>query len=474
VPAGDSIGFTLDVPVPNAKLWSPSTPNMYQLVAEVQSGGSTLDDETTPFGIRTITFNPETGLFLNGQSIKIKGVCLHDDIGGLGTAAPLRAWQRRLAVLKSIGVNAIRTSHNPKNPQVLDLFDRMGFLVLDEFFDVWTQHKYSMPGDYATYFTNWYQIDATDIVKQHRNHPSIFLYSIGNEIHDATSARMPLTQSLVNICHTNDPSRLVTQALIDPQSNGDYPGATGLNASYPNGVLDILDVFGVNYNYTALLSAITATTPHHAGISTEMGINAGLWTSFYAKTPQVVGEFLWTGAEYLGEAPNAWPGVVGQSSAGTIFGLIDRMDKIKDIGYQYSAVWGGTATSAPKTSTAPAAKVVLSVDHSSITTDLNDVAYVKASIVDASGVELAKATNSVTFSVSGSAGSIVAVDNADTTGASYRGNVRMAFNGECYAIVQMQSAGSITISATSSGLTGSSVAVTGTAGAFVPCSGSCD
>ncbi|HXP91323.1 MAG TPA: glycoside hydrolase family 2 TIM barrel-domain containing protein [Fibrobacteria bacterium] len=473
VGAGDSTSFSLDMPVANAKLWSPSTPNMYQVVTAVRSGGTTLDDETTPFGIRTIVFNPETGLLVNGQNVKVKGVCLHDDIGGLGTAAPLRAWQRRLAVLKSIGVNAIRTSHNPKNPEVLDLMDRMGFLVLDEFFDVWTSHKYSMPGDYATYFKTWYQTDLADAVKRDRNHPSIIAYSIGNEIRDAIATRIPYTQDMVNICHANDATRPVTQALFQPSASGDYPGSTGANPSYPNGVLDILDVFGVNYHNTELLTAITANTPHHSGIATEMGMTPSLWTSFFVPNPQIVGEFIWTGAEYLGEANAAWPTVVGTDGT-QIFGLIDRMDRIKSIGYQFSAVWGGTATTAPKTSTSAAAKVLLTVDHPSIATDLDDVAYVKASIVDASGVQVAAATNSVTFSVAGTAGSIVAVDNADTTGASYRGNVRKAFNGECYAIVQMSSPGSITITATAGGLIGSSVAVTGTNGPFVPCSGTCD
>jgi len=471
--AGDSTSFSLDVPVANAKLWSPSAPNMYQAVVAVQSGGTTLDQETTPFGIRTIVFNPETGLLVNGQNIKVKGVCLHDDIGGLGTAAPLRAWQRRLAVLKSIGVNAIRTSHNPKNPEVLDLMDRMGFLVLDEFFDVWTSHKYSMPGDYATYFKTWYQTDLADAVKRDRNHPSIMAYSIGNEIRDALATRIPYTQDMVNICHANDATRPVTQALFQPSASGDYPGSTGANPSYPNGVLDILDVFGVNYHNTELLTAITATTPHHSGIATEMGMTPSLWTSFFLANPQIVGEFIWSGSEYLGEANAAWPTVVGTDGT-QIFGLIDRMDEIKPIGYQFSAVWGGTATTAPKTSNGAAAKVLLTVDHPSIAADLDDVAYVKASIVDASGVRVATATNSVTFSVSGTAGSIVAVDNADTAGASYRGDVRKAYDGECFAVVQMQSPGTITISATASGLTGSSVAVTGTKGPFVPCSGTCD
>jgi beta-galactosidase len=474
VPAGGSASFNLTVPVSNAQLWNLATPKMYTAVTTVLSGSKVLDDESTPFGIRTIEFNPTTGFMLNGQSVKMKGVCLHHDIGGLGSAVPQRAMQRRLAILKSLGVNAIRASHNPRDPLMLDLCDRMGFLVLDEFFDVWTSHKYNMPGDYATYFnqtnpatgTKWYQSDLNDDVMRDRNHPSVVFYSIGNEIHDAIGTRVPLATNMVKICHTLDPNRPVTQALLDPNTAGDYPGASGINPAYPTGSLDILDVFGVNYNYTALAAAI-AISPAHAGVSTEMGMNPGLWSSFYMKNPAVVGEFLWTGADYLGESPNGWP-TVGSSA-----GLIDRVGGIKSIGYQYAGVWGGTAT-APKTSTAAAVKVLLTVDHPSITTDPNDVAYVKASIVDANGTTVSNAGNAVTFTVTGTAGKIRAFDSGSNRNELFAGPSRNAYNGICYAIVQMKSAGSITITASAAGLAGSSVTVTGVNGTFVPCSGACN
>jgi len=463
IPAGGSADFKVDVPVANPQLWSLESPSMYRVVTAVQSSGATIDDESIPFGIRTMKFDPETGFLLNGKSVKIKGVCLHHEVGGLGAAVPLRAWQRRLAVLKSIGVNAIRTSHNPFDPQVLDLFDRMGFLVMDEFFDVWTGHKYSMAGDYATYFKTWYQTDATDIVKRDRNHPSIFLYSIGNEIRESLATRLPYTKTLVNICHANDSTRPVTQALFQPSNAGDYPGGT----------LDVLDVFGVNYRNAELLTAITAT-PHHAGISTEMGMTPSLWNSFYMKNPQIAGEFIWTGAVYLGEADGAWPVVVGTDSKNTIFGLVDRVSDINDMGYQYQAVWSTNPVVKPTTVTSGATKVVLTVDHPAITTDFEDVAYVRASITDASGNRVSTASNAVTFQVTGTAGKIVAVDNGGNEGETYRGNVRTAYQGACYAIVRMTAPGSITITASASGLAGSSTTVTGTSGSFVPCSGKCD
>lgn len=467
IPAGGKADFLLELPIADAKLWSLETPNLYQLVATVKEGGASLDEENTTFGVRTIRYDPATGFFLNGKNVKMKGVCLHHDLGGLGAATPLRAWQRRLAVLKSIGVNAIRTSHNPFDPAVLDLMDRMGFLVMDEFFDVWAGHKYGMGGDYATYFKQWYQTDLTDIVKRDRNHPGIVIYSIGNEIRDALSTRLPYTKTMIALCHSLDSTRPVTQALFRPKDAGDYPGS--------GGTIGLLDVFGVNYRNTELLEAITTANPRKSGISTEMGMNPSVWTSFYAKTPQVVGEFIWTGAEYLGEADGAWPTVVGTDASGTIFGLVDRTSEIKDIGYSYAAVWANKVPAKPKTSTAAATRLVLSVDHPSIKADFDDIAYVRATFVDANGSQVSTANDAVAFSVDGSAGSIVAVDNADPASAeSFRGSTRKAFKGVCYAMVRMRSAGSITVAATAGNLKSSSVTITGTAGPFVPCSGTCD
>jgi beta-galactosidase len=393
--------------------------------------------------------------------MKLKGVCLHHDMSGLGAAVPLRAMQRRLAILKSIGVNAIRTSHNPFDPMVLDLFDQMGFLVMDEFFDVWTQSKYSMK-DYSVNWAKWHVTDATDIVKQHRNHPSIIIYSIGNEIRDALATRTPIATELVKICHTNDSTRPVTQGLFRPLDNKDYPGST----------LSILDVFGVNYHTTELLSAITENTPHHSGVMTEDVPSTSSWNTFYAKNPQITGGFLWTGAAYLGEATQTdagWPYVGGSNKDGE-FGLIDRVGTIKDIGYSYQGIWSTNPVNKPKTSTAAATKVLLTVDHPTITTDWEDVAYVKATVVDASGNIVTNSNVSVEFTVSGTAGEIKAVDSGIyEAGESFRGNTRKAYKGICFAIVQMSTVGSITISASASGLTGSSVTVTGTSGSFVPC-----
>ena len=183
----------------------------------------------------------------------------------MGIAAPQRAMQRRLAQLKALGVNAIRTAHEPPSPAFLELTDRMGFLVLDEFFDVWTQHKYSDVGDYATYFNRtasaptgtpavpgatgsvpWYQVDVTSTVMRDRNHPSVVMWSAGNEIRDSLATRTPLLTRMVSISHALDPSRPVTQALFRPADSGDVTGATRTT----------LDVFGGNYRPNDVIQAM--------------------------------------------------------------------------------------------------------------------------------------------------------------------------------------------------------------------------
>ena len=278
IAAGATGNFAFDIPVSNPKLWSTTTPNLYQLLTSVIAGGATQDDEVTTFGIRTIKFDPTAGFTLNGTSMKFKGMGMHHEISGLGSAVPMRAWQRRLAQLKAIGVNALRTSHNPYAPEVLDLCDRMGIVVLDEFFDAWTAHK--LVADYGgASFNMWGTTDSTDTIKRDRNHPSVVLYSIGNEIRDGLASKMATATNLTNICHTTDPTRPVTQALFRPMDSGDFPGATNAPASGPT-MLSILDVFGANYRIAEVIAAI-ALTPRHAGLVTEddrRPRRAGAWS----------------------------------------------------------------------------------------------------------------------------------------------------------------------------------------------------
>jgi beta-galactosidase len=418
---------------------------MYKVLANVQTGSTVVDNETTPFGIRTIKFDPDAGFSLNGVSMKLKGVCIHHDVSGLGAAVPMRAWERRFEQLKSIGVNAIRTSHNFVAPEFLDLCDQMGLMVMDEFFDAWVAHKES--GDFGgTTFNTWGLTDATDTVKRDRNHPSIVLYSIGNEIRDSLSTRLPIAKNLVSICHTYDPGRPVTQGLFRPNEAGDYPGA----------MVDVLDVFGVNYRSAELLAAIEAT-PHHSGVLTEMGVSTANWSTV-TSNQNITGLFFWTGVDYLGES-GTWPTI------GSGAGMLDRVGTPKDIGYTFVGLWGGTA-SRPKTGSS-ATKITLTADQTTFKTDLNDVVYVQAAITDGSGGLITSASNTVSFSISGP-GKIIAVDSGISTTESFRGNQRNAYQGICFAIVQATGAGSITVTASASGLTGSSVTMQAVDGTFVP------
>jgi beta-galactosidase len=474
IAAGASANFAFDVPVSNPQLWDLKTPNMYQLVTNVQVGGATVDDDVTPFGIREIKYN--AGLTVNGKSVKFQGAALHQDHHGLGMAAPQRAMQRRLAHLKSIGINAIRTAHDPPSPDFLDLTDRMGLLVMDEFFDSWVAHKYTDTGDFATYFSKaasaptgqpavpgtatgatWYQVVVTSIVSRDRNHPSIALYSTGNEIRDDITTRTPILTKMIAIAKALDPNRAVTQALFQPAPD-DTTGAT----------VTLLDVFGANYRTSDVISAM-ASSPTKSGLLTEMGTETSTWAIIQAN-PGLTGLFMWLGADYLGEAPNEWPGTQGYGPA-TARGLMDAMGTMRQIGYDWAKIWGVTAT--PPATGTTASKVVLTADHTTLLTDLNDISFIKATIADSAGNVVTSSNDPVTFAITGP-GTIVAVDSGNRIQETFRGNTRNAFLGLSFALVQATGPGTITVTAKSGSLTSGSATVTATDGTFSPCSGSCD
>ena len=477
IAAGASAGFTFEVPVANPKLWNLATPTMYQLLTNVQVGGITVDDDVTAFGIRSLTFNGATGMSINGKTVKFQGVANHQDFHGLGLAAPQRAVQRRLAQLKLLGVNAVRTAHNPPSPDFLDLCDRMGILVLDEFTDVWTAHKYTDAGDYAASFNQtatsptgmpavpsvatgakWWQVDFTGWMMRDRNHPSVALYSLGNEIHDSHATRLPIVNQMLTLSHTLDPSRKDTQALLDPATAGDIDlTTTPPTINYP------VDVWGNNYDTTSAVDA-TKASPPMASLLTEVGTQTSTWTTV-KNTAALTGEFMWTGVDYLGEANGAWP------TFGSTAGIMDEMGTVKALGYSWQTTWGAPKTTAPPTGTG-ATKVAVTADHPTLLTDLNDVVYFKAAISNASGA-VVSSTTPVTFAITGP-GTIIAVDSGSMTEETFRGNVRNAYQGLAFAIVQATGAGTITVAASASGLTGGSASVQATVGTFVPCSGSCD
>ena len=320
--AGGGSGVSQQVRVSQPALWSLESPGLYSVVSRVMAGGGVLDETRTPFGIRKAEFRPETGFWLNGKNFKIKGVCLHHDGGAVGAAVPLDVWERRLSILRDLGVNAIRTAHNPPAPEFLDLCDCMGFLVMDEFFDCWTKGK--NPHDYHLYFKEWSQTDLRDGVLRDRNHPSVVLYSVGNEIHDTPEPGLakPILRGLVDICHGADPTRPVTQALFRPNVSGDYQ----------NGLADMLDVIGTNYRDRELLEA-WKDKPERKIIGTEQSHERSTWLDC-RDHPQHAGQFLWCGIDYLGES-RSWPLTVFNG------GLLDRAGFIQPRGFERQSWWSG-------------------------------------------------------------------------------------------------------------------------------------
>ena len=282
--------------VTNPDRWDLDHPALYTAHVTVLRNGKPIDDEDVRFGIREFRFDPNKGFFLNGVHHKIYGAALHTDAGALGTAVPLAAWQRRLTALRALGVNAIRTAHNPPAPEFLDLADRMGFLVMDEMFDCWTVAK--NPYDYHLYFKEWSLRDTADTVQRDRNHPSIILWSAGNEIHDTPKPdiAIPILKSLVDTFHANDPTRPVTQALFRPNVSHDYD----------NGLADLLDVVGQNYRENEILKA-HADKPTRKIIGTENTHDRNQWVAM-RDHPEYSGQFLWSGIDYLGEA-GRWPSI---------------------------------------------------------------------------------------------------------------------------------------------------------------------
>jgi len=283
-------------------LWSVDHPTMYTAVTEVIQDGKTIDAYRTPFGIRTIKFDPNTGFWLNGVSMKLKGVCLHEDAGALGSAIPQQVWERRLRTLKEAGTNAIRCSHNPPAPEFLDLCDRLGFLVMDEAFDEWTGGKNKWitgwnngtPGKdgYHTYFDEWADKDIQDMVRRDRNHPSIIMWSIGNEIdyqndpYPPNSPELPpIAARLIKDVKAVDTTRPVTAACAFPETNL---------------FKTLLDVEGYNY-MESHYAEDHAANPTRIMYGSENKSDLAAWLTV-ANTPYIFAEFLWTGIDYMGEA----------------------------------------------------------------------------------------------------------------------------------------------------------------------------
>ncbi len=369
VPSGDTTATVVkqDIQVLKPQLWSVDRPYLYKVVSEVLKGNKVEDAYTTPIGIRYFNFDADKGFSLNGKYMKILGVCDHHDLGSLGAAVNTRALERQLQMLKDMGCNGIRTSHNPPAPELLDLCDKMGFIVMDEAFDCWEWRKAKY--DYHLYFKEWHKRDLQDQILRDRNHPSVMIWSIGNEIpqQNDTSA-LRIAPELAGIIHSLDKTRPITTANNEPGIS---------NKIIQSGAIDLI---GYNY-HEADYAAFHTRYPGKKFIATET--TSGLemrghydtpsdsiriwpnrwdrpftdgnkdnsvsaydnvrppWGSTHEATWKVMkkydflsGMFIWTGWDYLGEpTPYSWP------SRSSYFGIIDLAGFPKDIYYMYQSEW---------------------------------------------------------------------------------------------------------------------------------------
>jgi beta-galactosidase len=353
IPAGGDHVFVQRIVVSQPRLWSTATPTLYSVRQVLRHDNADADATSTPFGIRSIQFDADKGFLLNGERVKLNGVCLHDDGGAVGTAVPQRIWERRFALLKEMGCNAIRASHNPHTPEFFDLCDRMGFLVMAEAFDEWREPKSQTPQyGYHRYFDEWAARDLADMIARDRNHPSIVIWSAGNEVPDQdVSQGVETLRGLMKILHTNDPTRMVTvacdQIVAEP------------NAALPQFLAE-LDVVGYNYvgrwrdRREKYYSIDRNDFPQRRFIGTENGAMPSFIPSKNASPSEfrpasnqrieveqlqrftqvydyVCGDFMWTGVDYLGEAH--WPSKASRS------GVIDTCGFAKDGFYFYKSLW---------------------------------------------------------------------------------------------------------------------------------------
>ena len=371
--AGADTPVVQTVTVPNPKLWDLDNPYMYTLRTVLLVNGQEIDRVENPLGIRTIEYNIDKGFLLNGNQVKMYGVNVHHDGGAMGAAVPERVWERRIEILKEGGCNAIRTAHNPPAPEFLDLCDKHGMLVMDEAFDQWVTPKNN--NDYARFFVEWHERDLHAMVARDRNHPSVVMWSIGNEIKDQYTAAGPVyAREMIAYCHKLDPTRLVTSGNDEIASN--TPATPEFLAAFEN------DIVGYNYpdrwrERKELMYAIDkAEFPNRRVVGTETGGNAGsrgnynvpgftaenaparpagqqgMMSAFRGRRgglvssglidterrwvfnrayDYVIGDFMWTGIDYYGET--FWP------SRGAGSGYLDNCGFRKDGWWFFKSLW---------------------------------------------------------------------------------------------------------------------------------------
>ncbi|MGQ1783674.1 MULTISPECIES: glycoside hydrolase family 2 TIM barrel-domain containing protein [unclassified Saccharicrinis] len=358
-----------NVEVVNPELWDINVPNLYKAVSYIKVDAKTIDRYETTFGIREISFSTENGFMLNGKTVKLKGVCMHHDLGPLGAAINYRAKERQMEIMKSMGVNALRTSHNPPSPELLEICDKLGIVVQVEAFDEWEIGK--VPNGYNKYFKKWHEKDLRDMIKRDRNHPCVFMWSIGNEIlEQGRQDGWKIAKRLTDICHNEDPTRPTTAGF------NYYP------APFKNKLADYIDIIGLNYwplnyqevmdmnpNYIVYGSETSSQTSsrgvYHLPIDAMPQKETNQVSSYDAivgppwayppdvefeqqeKVTQSLGEFMWTGFDYLGE-PTPYGGRDNSThgywndnwpSHSSYFAPVDLCGFPKDRYYLYQSQW---------------------------------------------------------------------------------------------------------------------------------------
>lgn len=356
--------FTQNFIVERPKLWSPETPVLYKVVSKIYSGDTLLDTYSTRFGIRTIEYIADKGFYLNGKRRKFQGVCNHHDLGPLGAAINVAALRHQLTLLKEMGCDAIRTSHNMPAPELVELCDEMGFMMMLEPFDEWDIAK--CDNGYHRFFNEWAEKDMVNMLRQYRNNPCVVMWSIGNEVPTQWSPEgYKVAKFLQDICHREDPTRPVTCGMDQVKS------------VLANGFAAMLDIPGLNYRahlydeayerlpQNIILGSETSSTVSSRGVykfpverkagamyddhqSSSYDLEYCNWSNIpdidFARAEDhewTIGQFVWTGFDYLGEPSpydtNAWP------NHSSMFGIIDLASIPKDRYYLYRSVWNKEA-----------------------------------------------------------------------------------------------------------------------------------
>jgi beta-galactosidase len=350
----------LTATVTSPKLWGLKTPNLYTAVTTVTQNGRAVDQVTNHFGIRTIKFDPNAGFFLNGEHVRLNGVCDHSDLGPLGSAINVRGLQRQIELLQSMGGNAIRTSHNPPSPELMDLCDRMGMLVMDETFDCWQRAKGDNQG-YNILFADWHEKDTRMLVRRDRDHPSVILWSVGNEIPEQGSARgNEILAELTKIAHEEDPTRPTTTANNGGGFTGFSPAEYAYGFNYKptqytgyHGRNPATFIFGSetastvsSYGFYLYPVSNTKGAGDAKGQVSSYDLYAPPWaqipdTEFKGQdqNPEVGGEFVWTGFDYIGEPTGSTGQNPSDHSRSSYFGIMDLMGFKKDRFFLYQAHW---------------------------------------------------------------------------------------------------------------------------------------